>query len=142
MPNAPDLVVVYSSTSMSPSELPNPITWADELADPDRFAGLVVDPIDRRQNDQDRLPAPHLVLRFERTPHHRLGRHAVDPLGERPHEIGRSAGNAVRLKAVGPQVRQHFEHRLVDALGAPAFFAAVSLYDGSTTSSAPVGLLN
>ena len=46
-----------------------------------------------------------------------LGRDAVDPLGPRPHELDAAAGDDERLEAVGAQVGEQLQHRLVDQLG-------------------------
>ena len=90
---------------------------ADELGDADRLAGLVVDQVDRRLDHDGRLAVLHHVLGLERGADDLLRRHAVDLLGPGPHELDRAAGNDERLESIGPQVRQHFEHGLVDALG-------------------------
>ena len=89
---------------------------ADVLVDADRLAFLVVDEVQLRQPDQHRLAVPHLELRLDARADHLLGRHAIDLLGPWPHELDAAAGHDERLVAVCTQVRQQFDHRLVDHL--------------------------
>ena len=52
--------------------------------------------------------------------HHLLGRDAVDPFGPGAHELDAAAGDDEGLEAVGAQVGQQLEHRLVDHVGVRA----------------------
>ena len=63
------------------------------------------------------VPSLHLVLRLDRGADDLLGRNAVDALGPGPHEVDAAAGDDERLEAVGAQVGEHLEHRLVDEIG-------------------------
>ena len=90
---------------------------ADELLDADRLAGLVVDEVDLRQ-----LARARACRRAVRTSACRCCRRPARaecrrPARPRPHELDAAAGDDERLEAVGPQVREQLEHRLVDALG-------------------------
>ena len=48
---------------------------------------------------------------------HLLGRDAVDLLRPRPHELDAAAGDDEGLEAVGAQIGEQLQHRLVDELG-------------------------
>ena len=48
---------------------------------------------------------------------HLLGRNAVDLLGPRPHELDAAARDDEGLEAVGAQIGEQLQHRLVDELG-------------------------
>lgn len=80
------------------------------------LARLVVDEGDLRQAHDDRAVRAHLVLRFDARTDDLLERHAVDRLGPGAHELDAAAGNDEGLEAVGAQIRQKFEHGLVDHL--------------------------
>ena len=66
------------------------------------------------------LSVAHLELRLDRRADHLLGRNAVDLLGPRPHELDAAAGDDEGLEAVGAEIGQHLQHRLVDQLGVRA----------------------
>ena len=59
----------------------------------------------------------HLEPRLDRRADHLLGRDAVDLLGPRPHELDAAAGDDEGLEAVGAQIGEQLQHRLVDQLG-------------------------
>ena len=63
------------------------------------------------------LPSRISNLSLDAAADHLLGRDAVDLLGPRPHELDAAAGDDVGLEAVGAQIGQHFQHRLVDQFG-------------------------
>ena len=54
---------------------------------------------------------------LDRRPDDLLRRHAVDPLGPRPHELDAAARHDEGLEAIGAEVSEQFQHRLVDQLG-------------------------
>ena len=87
------------------------------LVDADRLAGLVVDEIDLGQPEQHRLAVAHLEPRLDRRADDLLGRNAVDLLGPRAHELDAAAGDDEGLEAVGAQVGEQLQHRLIDQLG-------------------------
>ena len=70
-----------------------------------------------RQLHQDGLAVAQLELQLAGAADDLLGRNAVDPLGPRPHELDAAAGDDERLEAVGAQVGEQLEHRLIDHLG-------------------------
>ena len=90
---------------------------ADVLVDADGLAGLVVDEVDLRQRNRTGLPSRISNLRLDRRADDLLGRDAVDPLGPRAHELDAAAGDDEGLEAVGAQVGEQLQHRLVDQLG-------------------------
>ena len=90
---------------------------ADVLVDADRLAGLVVDEVDLGQPEQKRLAVAHLESCLDRRADDLLRRNAVDALGPRAHELDAAARDDEGLEAVGAQVGQQLEHRLVDQLG-------------------------
>ena len=87
------------------------------VMDADRLAFLVVDEIQLGQAHEDGLAVAHFVLRLDAAADDLLGRDAVDLLGPRAHELDAAAGDDEGLEAVGAQVGEHFEHRLIDHLG-------------------------
>ena len=87
------------------------------LVDADGLAGLVVDEVDLRQAEQDGLSVAHLELGLDRGADHLLRRDAVDLLGPGAHELDAATGDDEGLEAVGAQIGQQLQHRLVDELG-------------------------
>ena len=72
---------------------------------------------DLGQAHQHRLAVAQLVLRLDAAADDLLGRDAVDLLGPRPHELDAPAGDDEGLEAVGAQVGEQFQHRLIDHVG-------------------------
>ena len=82
---------------------------------PTGLPGLVVDEVDLRRLQEHRLAVAHLELRHADAADDLLGRDAVDLLGEDAHEFDAAARDDEGLEAVGAQVGEQLEHRLVDA---------------------------
>ena len=76
--------------------------------------------------EQDRLAVAHLEPGLDRGAHHLLGRNAVDALGPRAHELDAAARDDEGLEAVGAQIGEQLQHRLVDQLGVGPLPAAVA----------------
>ena len=72
------------------------------------------------------LPSRISKLGLDRRTHHLLGRNAVNPFGPRSHELDAAAGDDEGLEAVGAQIGEQFEHRLVDKLGVGAVEARMA----------------
>ena len=60
---------------------------------------------------------PHLKLGDAGGADDLLGRNAVGLVGVGAHELDPAAGDDVGLEALGPQIGQQFQHRLIDQLG-------------------------
>ena len=69
------------------------------------------------QAEQRWRAVSHLESGLDRRADDLLGRNAVDPLGPRPHELDAAARHDEGLEAVGAQVGEQFQHRLVDQFG-------------------------
>ena len=90
---------------------------ADEHVDADRLARAVVDELDLGELHQRRLArGVEPELRDAGRADHLLGRNAVGLLRPHPHELDAAAGHDEGLEAVGAQVSQQLDHRLVDQL--------------------------
>ena len=90
---------------------------ADDPLNAHGLARVVVDEVHLRQADEGGLAVADLVLDLDRAADDLLGRDAVDLLGPGPHELDAAAGDDVRLEAVGSQVGEQLQHRLIDQLG-------------------------
>ena len=91
---------------------------ADEAVDADRLARAVVDEVDLRLASSApacRRASRTSLRRCCRRPARAGCRNASSAHGA--HELDAAAGDDERLEAVGAQVAEQFEHRLVDALG-------------------------
>lgn len=89
---------------------------AQELADADRLAGLVVDEVDFVQSYEHGLIVAQLVPGADRAADDVLGRDAVNGLGPGPEELDASPRDDAGLEALRSQVGQQLQHRLVDAV--------------------------
>src|SRR5215207_11054025 len=76
-------------------------TAADVLVDADRLASLVIDEIHLRQTKQDGSTITHFEPRLNRGADHLVGRHPVDALRPRPHELDAAAGYNEGHESVG-----------------------------------------
>ena len=72
------------------------------------------------------LAVAHLEPRLDRRADDLLGRNAVDLLGPRPHELDAAAGDDEGLEAVGAQIGEQLQHRLVDQLGVGPLEAVIA----------------
>ena len=52
---------------------------------------------------------------------HLLGRNVIDPVGKNAHEVDTATGDDEGLEAVGAQVSEQFQHRLIDHLAVKPF---------------------
>ncbi len=89
---------------------------ADVLHDADRLALLVVDEVDIRQPVNRRYSVAHLKFELDSGSDDLLWRYAVGFVSPRPHEINATARDDECLEAVGAQVGQQLQHRLIDHL--------------------------
>jgi hypothetical protein len=88
--------------------------------DADGLAFLVVDEVDLGDSDQHRLAVAHFKLGLDARAHHLLGRHPIDLLDPGAHELDAATRDDVGLEAVGPEMVEQLEHRLIDELGVGA----------------------
>ena len=69
------------------------------------------------QPEQRWRAVAHFKSGLDRRSDDLLRRNAIDPLGPRPHELDAAARHDEGLEAVGPQIGEQFEHRLIDQFG-------------------------
>ena len=89
---------------------------ADVQVDVGRLALLVVVAAELGQLDQHRAAVSELELDLAAAADDLGGRDAVDLLREDAHEVDPAAGDDPGLEAVGAQVGEQLQHRLVDAV--------------------------
>src|SRR6266568_4202266 len=89
---------------------------ANERLDADRLALFVVYELYLGQLQKQRLSVADFVLQLAAAANDLLGRNAVAVLGEATHELDAAARDNERLEPICAQVREQFEHRLVNHL--------------------------
>ena len=111
--------VVHCSISRSPSELPNAAIGRRPMCSlmPTGLPALSSMKLISGSRNSVGAPSLHLEPRLDRRADDLLGRNAVDLLGPRPHELDAAARHDEGLEAVGAQIGEQFQHRLVDQLG-------------------------
>lgn len=70
---------------------------ADATVDGNRLALLVINEVDLRETNDDRIAVAELKLRLHAAANHLLGRNAVDLLGEDTQELNATAGSDHRI---------------------------------------------
>src|SRR5208283_5662006 len=83
---------------------------ADELIDADRLASLVVDEIEFRQTEKLRFAIAYLELSLDGRSHDLFRRHAIDPLGPRPHELDAATRHDKGLEPASAQIAEQLDH--------------------------------
>ena len=89
----------------------------DDAIDGLRLARTVIDEEHLGLFDQRRACVPHLKLGDAGGADHLLGRDAVGLVGEIAHELDPAAGRDEGLEAVGAQIVEQLQHRLIDQVG-------------------------
>src|SRR5262245_10977746 len=91
-------------------------TAADMRIDADRLSYFVIDEVDFLKTNEDRLSAPHLILRDDTAADNLLRRDAVHLLCPGPHEFDAAPRDYESLEPIRAQIRQQLQHRLINHL--------------------------